>query len=133
MSSSACASRARRRTGRTWAVLALALALAVAGGQALAAQETVVVGRIVVRVDGQPGEAGLLDLIPIKPGDVFSPRLVDQAVKQIFRTGLFADVRVTKEGEQRIDLCLRSGPEGLHQRRPLQRREGLRDAACEKA
>ncbi|MGB8959293.1 MAG: POTRA domain-containing protein [Candidatus Aminicenantales bacterium] len=104
MSSSAGASRARRRTGRTGAVLALALALAVAGGQVLAAQETVVVGRIVVRVDGQPGEAGLLDLIPIKPGDVFSPRLVDQAVKQIFRTGLFADVRVTKEGEQRIDL-----------------------------
>ena len=104
MSSSACASRARRRTGLTKAVLALALALAVAGGQALAAQETIVVGRVIVRVDGQPGEAGLLDLIPIKPGDVFSPRLVDQAVKQIFRTGLFADVRVMKEGEQRIDL-----------------------------
>ncbi len=104
MSSSAGASRARRRAGRTGAVLALVLALAIAGGQALAAQETVVVGRIVVRVDGQPGEAGLLDLVPIQPGDSFSPRLVDQAVKQIFRTGLFADVRVTKQGEQRIDL-----------------------------
>ncbi|HMA53167.1 MAG TPA: POTRA domain-containing protein, partial [Acidobacteriota bacterium] len=80
------------------------MALAVAGGQALAAQESAVVGRVVVRVDGRPGEAGLLDLVPIKPGDAFSPRLVDQAVKQIFRTGLFADVRVTRQGEQPVDL-----------------------------
>ena len=104
MSSSASASRARRRPGRPGAALVLALVLAAAGVRALAAQEAVVVARVVVRVDGRPGEAGLLDLIPIRPGDSFSPRLVDQAVKQIFRTGLFADVRVTKEGGQRIDL-----------------------------
>jgi outer membrane protein insertion porin family len=102
MSSSASASRPRRRAWRTGASLALALALS--GALALAAQEAPVVARVVVRVDGRAGEAGLLDLIPIKPGDRFSPRLVDQAVKQIFRTGLFADVRVTKEGEPRIDL-----------------------------
>ncbi len=104
MSSSAGASRPRHRARRTGAGLVLALALISAGALALSAQEAPVVARVVVRVDGQPGEAGLLDLIPIKPGDGFSARLVDQAVKQIFRTGLFADVRVTKEGEQRIDL-----------------------------
>jgi len=104
MSSSACASRMRRWAGRAGAVLVLALALAPVGAGTLAAQETPVVDRVVVRVDGQPGEAGLFNLIPIKPGDSFSPRFVDQAVKQIFRTGLFADVRVTKQGEERIVL-----------------------------
>jgi outer membrane protein assembly complex protein YaeT len=104
MSSSASASKTGCRAGRTGAILVLALALAAAGARTLGAQEAPLVARIVVRVDGQPGEAGLLDLIPIKPGDSFSPRLVDQAVKQIFRTGLFADVRVTRQGEPRIDL-----------------------------
>jgi len=104
MSSSASASRMRRRAGRAGAVLALAFASVLAGAGALAAEQAAVVGRVVVRVDGQPAEAGLFDLIPIKPGDGFSPRLVDQAVKQIFRTGLFADIRVTKQGEERIDL-----------------------------
>jgi len=107
MSSSASASRTRRRTGP---VLALAAVLALAGlrsgaAQEVAAQAVAVVERVIVRVDGQPAGAGLLDLIPIRPGDAFSPRLVDQAVKQIFRTGLFADVRVTKQGEDRIELA----------------------------
>lgn len=51
-----------------------------------------------------PAEKGLLDLVPIKPGDPYSPRLVDQAVKQIFSTGLFADVRVLKTGEDRVEI-----------------------------
>lgn len=84
--------------------MVLAIVLASAGAGALAAQVPAVVDSIVVRVDGHPGEAGLLDLIPLRPGDAFSPRLIDQAVKQIFSTGLFADVRVTKEGEGRIGL-----------------------------
>ncbi len=106
MSSSASASRSDRRARRAARLLALALVLVLAwaGAQAGAAQDAAVVDRIVVRVDGRPGEAGLLDLIPLRPGDAFSPRLVDQAVKQIFSTGLFADVRVTREGEGRIAL-----------------------------
>lgn len=103
MSSSASASRPRRAAALAAAGLALAALLA--GVVAAApAQEGVVVDRVVVRVDGRPGEAGLLELIPIRPGDAFSPRLVDQAVKQIFRTGLFADVRVSRTGTERIDL-----------------------------
>jgi len=94
----------RRRAGQLVAVLALAAALASAGVPDLASQDGAVIGRVVVRVDGQPGEAGLLGLIPIQPGDRFSARAVDQAVKQIFSTGLFADIRVTRQGEDRIDL-----------------------------
>jgi len=104
MSSSASASRTGRRKGGAAAVLVLAVVLAWAGARTLVAQEAPVIDRVVVRVDGRPGEAGLLDLIPLRPGDAFSARLVDQAVKQIFRTGLFADIRVTKQGEERIEL-----------------------------
>lgn len=106
MSSSASASRPRRAAARAGTVLALAaLLVASSGAGARAAQEGVVVDRVIVRVDGEPGEAGLLELIPIRPGDAFSARLVDQAVKQIFKTGLFADVRVTRAGEGRIELA----------------------------
>jgi outer membrane protein insertion porin family len=93
--------------GRAWRALAavgLGLILAAAGVPGLAAQEGAIVDRVIVRVDGQPGAPGLLELIPIRPGDRFSARLVDQGVKQIFSTGLFADVRVTQRGEERIEL-----------------------------
>jgi outer membrane protein insertion porin family len=106
MSSSASASERARRARRAWAALALVAGLAFCGARTAAAQDAgaAVVDSVTVEVDGRPGEPGLLDLIPIRPGDPFSARLVDQAVKQIFRTGLFADVRVLKQGEGRIGL-----------------------------
>jgi outer membrane protein insertion porin family len=104
MSSSASASETRGGARRVAA--ALALALAFGAGRPVRAQDAPppVVERVVVEVDGRPGEAGLLDLIPIRPGDPLEPRLVDQAVKQIFRTGLFADVRVERRGDERVEL-----------------------------
>jgi outer membrane protein assembly complex protein YaeT len=80
--------------------------LAFAGVRTVRAQVAgaAVVAKVSVEADGMPAEKGLLDLIPIKPGDPYSPRLVDQAVKQLFRTGLFADVRVLKSGEDRVEL-----------------------------
>ncbi len=104
MSSSASVSRTRPAAARAgWALAALLLVAA--GTTARAAQDAAgVVERVVVRVDGRPGEAGLLGLIPIRPGDAFSARLVDQAVKQVFKTGLFADIQVSRTGEGRIEL-----------------------------
>jgi len=106
MSSSVSVFRLLRRTRPAGTFLALAVALLFFGPRPLRAQEAgpAVVGRVVVEVDGQPGEPGLIDLIPIRPGDPFSPRLVDHAVKQIFRTGLFADVRVLSQGDERVEL-----------------------------
>jgi len=94
----------RPRTGLAGALLGLAVLLTAALAPGLAAQEGAVVSAVIVRVDGEPGDAGLLELIPLKPGDLYSARLIDQAVKQIYRTGLFADVRVMRQGEERIDL-----------------------------
>jgi outer membrane protein insertion porin family len=106
MSDSASASKTRLRARRVAAALALVSALAVRGPGALRPQDApqAVVDRVVIEVDGRPGEAGLLDLIPLRPGDLYQPNLVDQAVKQIFRTGLFADVRVEKAGDERVAL-----------------------------
>ncbi|MBN2265004.1 MAG: BamA/TamA family outer membrane protein [Candidatus Aminicenantes bacterium] len=104
MSSSAGASRRPGPAGRAAAALVLGLALLSAGARGLAAQEGAIVERVIVRVDGRPGAAGLLGLIPIRSGDGFSARLVDRGVKQIFSTGLFADVRVTMSGEERVEL-----------------------------
>jgi outer membrane protein assembly complex protein YaeT len=108
MLSTANASRGRGRGGRhgAGAALALAAVLALAGVRTARAQDAgpAVVAKVAVEADGKPAEKGLLDLIPIQVGDPYSPRLVDQAVKQIFRTGLFADVRVLKSGEDRVEL-----------------------------
>ena len=106
MSSTANASRERGWERRPGAILALAAVLALAGVRTVRAQDAgaAAVVEVAVEVDGKPGERGLLDLIPIKPGDPYSPPLVDQAVKQLFRTGLFADVRVLKKGEDRVEL-----------------------------
>ena len=108
MSSSASASDRPRRGRRARAAAAvLAGFLAWGGVRTAAAQEpaAAVVERVAVEVDGRPGEPGLLDLIPIRPGDALSARLIDRAVKQIYATGLFADVRVTKTGEERVALA----------------------------
>ena len=108
MSNTANVSRegGRGRRPGAGAVLALAAVFALGGIRTVRAQDTgpAVVAKVVVEADGKPAEKGLLDLIPILPGDLYSPRLVDQAVKQIFRTGLFADVRVMKSGEDRVEL-----------------------------
>ncbi len=106
MSNSGSDFKTRARARRAAAVLALAFALGVRGAGLAGAQDAArpAVDRVAVEVDGRPGEAGLLELIPVRPGDPLEPRLVDQAVKQIFRTGLFADVRVEKRGEERIEL-----------------------------
>ncbi len=108
MSSTAGVSKERGRGRRpvTGSLLVLAALVLAAGLAPAGAQDTglPVVVRVAVEVDGMPAEAGLLDFIPIKPGEPYSPRLVDQAVKQIFRTGLFADIRVVKSGEDRVEL-----------------------------
>lgn len=106
MSSSGRGSKGRRAIIRGPLAAASVLVASLLGGALHADQETAVptVERVLVEVDGRPGAKGLLDLVPIKPGDAYSPLLVDQAVKQIFQTGLFEDVKVIRRGEERVDL-----------------------------
>lgn len=108
MSSSVRDSRGRRAgttPGSALLAVLLSLVLGLAAPPAPAQEPgPPVVARIVIQVDGRPGEAALRDLIPIEAGEPYSPRAVDQAVKVIFRTGLFSDVQVLRSGEERVEL-----------------------------
>jgi outer membrane protein insertion porin family len=59
---------------------------------------------VAVRVDGETGLPNVEGLVPIAVGDAYSSKKTDDALKQVFRTGLFSDVRVLKEGEAEVRL-----------------------------
>jgi outer membrane protein insertion porin family len=63
-----------------------------------------VVSKVIIRVDGRPARGSLAELIPVKAGDLFSPAVVDRVVKQVYKTGLFFDVRVDRKGELQVEL-----------------------------
>ncbi|NQT78799.1 MAG: outer membrane protein assembly factor BamA [Candidatus Aminicenantes bacterium] len=44
------------------------------------------------------------ELIPIKKGDLFSLKKITNSIKQVYKTGLFSDIQVLKEGEQEVKL-----------------------------
>ena len=62
------------------------------------------ISRIRITVDGEPGEAEMKKLIPMKEGDAFSLKRVTESIKQIYKSGLFSDIQVEKEGEQQVML-----------------------------
>ena len=63
-----------------------------------------VVLKVVVRVDGAPAPADMAELVSVKAGDPYSPAAVDLAVKALFKSGLFADIRVEKAGQEKVEL-----------------------------
>ncbi len=62
------------------------------------------VTRIFVMIDGQESGEEIGELIPIKEGEPFSLKKISQSIKQIYTTGLFSNVQVSKEGDQEILL-----------------------------
>lgn len=94
--------------------LALASSVAVlAGGTALSTpalaqtaapptQESGVVARILVQGNERVDAQTVLAYLPIAPGDTVDPARIDLAVKTLFRTDLFSDVRITLEGTDLI-------------------------------
>jgi outer membrane protein insertion porin family len=63
-----------------------------------------IIAKVSVRIDGQPNGEDMAELIPVKEGEEFSLKKVTNSIKHIYRTGLFSDVQVLKEGEQEIQL-----------------------------
>ena len=90
----------RRPTVILAAVLAAWSALAAAEGPLPA------VTAVAVFVDGSPADADMTALVPIAPGQPFSLKRIDEAVQQIYRTGLFADVQVHREGDTDVRLTV---------------------------
>src|SRR5947209_3061742 len=100
MTSPVCSNAGRRRAWRGRAILVLLAAmLAVLVPQAVRAFEPFVVKDI--RVEGvQRTEAGtVFSYLPIKVGDRIDDERAAQAVKALFATGFFRDVRLEADGD----------------------------------
>jgi len=63
-----------------------------------------IVTRITVEIDGKLGGKNIRELIAIKEGEEFSLKKVASSIRQIYKTGLYSDIQVLKEGEQKIEL-----------------------------
>jgi outer membrane protein insertion porin family len=67
-------------------------------------KDTSFVGRVLVKIDGESTPTAMEDLISIKAGDPFSLKAINATIKRIYKTELFSDVSVLKEGTKAIDL-----------------------------
>jgi outer membrane protein insertion porin family len=106
----------RKSAGGFKALLLLGAALSAA------AQDGPVIASVAVAIEGEPGAANMEGLVPLAAGGTYSLKKVDEAVKQVFKTGLFSDVRVLKEGEAEVKLTF------LLTRRLVVRKVGFRGA-----
>ena len=59
---------------------------------------------VVAQINGEASSEGIEELIPIKEGEPVSLKKINNAIKQIYRSGLFSDVQVLKQGEERVRL-----------------------------
>lgn len=71
---------------------------------ALPGQSEILIESVNVRVDDQPGSENIAKLIAVQPGELFSLTKINYSIKQLYKTGLFSDVRVFKQGTDRIRL-----------------------------
>jgi outer membrane protein insertion porin family len=75
--------------GTSSVLVAPSLAYAQAAGQ-----QTGVVQRILVRGSERIEQSTVVSYVPIQPGDSVDPAKIDQALKSLFRTDLFQDVKI---------------------------------------
>jgi outer membrane protein assembly complex protein YaeT len=87
---------------------AVFLAAVLAAVSALAGAEVQfpAVTAVAVFVDGRPADADMAALVPLAPGQPFSLKRIDDAIRQIYRTGLFADVQVHRDGDVDVRLTV---------------------------
>lgn len=62
------------------------------------------IASVSVVVDGQSTGEDLESLIPIKKGEPFSFKRISSSIKHIYKTGLFSEIQVAREGEQEVHL-----------------------------
>jgi len=59
---------------------------------------------ISIQVDGATAEPEIAALIPISSGEPYSLKKIDSTIKQVYKTGLFSDIQVLKEGQTEVQL-----------------------------
>lgn len=69
---------------------------------AAAGQQSGVVQRIIVRGNERIEQSTVLSYLPIQPGETLDPEKADLALKTLFRTDLFADVKIDLQGSDMI-------------------------------
>jgi len=95
--------KAAFRFARTVSAVALSVSVVVSGGVAfqlgaISSANAAVVSRIEVRGNQRVDADTVRNYIAIRPGQNFSNADIDEAVKRLFATGLFSDVRISQSG-----------------------------------
>ena len=62
------------------------------------------ISKVRLLVDGRPADKEMADLINLREGDAFSLEKITGIVKQIYKTGLFSDVQVSRNDEAGVEL-----------------------------
>jgi outer membrane protein insertion porin family len=70
----------------------------------LAAPGQQVVGKVNVLIDGQPADETMVNLVGLKPGDSFSDYQLDQILKRLMRTGLYASGIIYRSEEPQPEV-----------------------------
>src|SRR5215210_944165 len=84
-------------------VAALLLVAAFLGTAGLpSAAEAAVVSRIIVEGNQRVDEATVAAYVLVQPGQSFSAREIDESLKALFETGLFADVAINQVGNSLV-------------------------------
>jgi outer membrane protein assembly complex protein YaeT len=82
----------------------LAAGVGVVRASAVPPDVPAVVVSVAIKVDGEAAGPDIQNLVTLVPGEPYSIKRTDAAVKRLFQTGLFSDIQVLKDGE--IDVRL---------------------------
>ncbi len=66
-----------------------------------------VIAQIHLNVDYAAGSEEMMNFIPVEEGEPFSLKRITDSIRQIYKTGLFSDIRVEREGEEQVILTFR--------------------------
>jgi outer membrane protein assembly complex protein YaeT len=83
---------------------ALLLAAATGFSAGKPVEDPLPIGIVLVQVDGVAAGPEIAALIPISSGEPYSLKKIDSTIKQVYKTGLFSDVQVLKEGQAEVQL-----------------------------
>jgi outer membrane protein insertion porin family len=67
-------------------------------------EDPVAIRSVSVELDGEPAKSEIAELVTLETGEILSYFSMNEVVKRLYKTGLFSDIQVEKEGEEQVDL-----------------------------
>ena len=89
----------KRRTFIKTAALSAAVAAAIATPQVVSAAGDPVISNIQIRGLNRVSKGAVLLALPVKEGDVMTPQNTALAMQQLYATGDFDDVKLSRDGD----------------------------------